>query len=1399
MFVTRPAGILGTSGVLSPRPAARSSLAAALLSLLLGAVHLVSAGQVIDTEVCVYGGAAGGVTAAVEAARLGKSVALLSFINHLGGMSSSGLGWTDIGNNGDSYIQGMSREFYTRIGAKYSVVGPKWTFEPHVAEAVFNEMAQQAGVAVFLGQRLPSTTMAGGKITQITMANGNVFRAREFIDASYEGDLLKQAGVSYTVGREANSQYGETINGIQTATSGNNLVSGMDPYVVAGSPASGLLPGVNATAGGANGSADSRIQAYCYRMCLTNVAANRIMVTQPPGYNEADYELLFRSIAAGQTTNFFKLDGMPNGKTDSNNQGGISTDWIGFNYAYPEADYATRATLAKAHENWQRGLIWTLQNHTRVPVAIRTAYAAWGLPADEFADNNHWPYELYVREARRMVSDYVMTEKNCTSAMIASDSVGLAAYTMDSHNCQRIVSGGMVKNEGDVQISVTKAFPVSYRSLVPKATECSNLLTPWSVSATHVAFASVRMEPVFMILGQSAGAAASFAIDDGVAVQNVSYAKLKAHLVSEGQLLTTDVATNPAAITVDNADASGVTLTGTWTVSTATTGFYGTNYLHDNNELKGSKSVRFTPTIPTSGNYEVFAASTVNANRATNVPVDIISASGTTTVTVNQQLNGGWVSLGVYPFNAGTQGSVLIRTTNTNGYVIADALRLVASAPNTVTLWASDADAYEFSPATGLARPGKIVVSRSGATTGALTVNLNIAGTAVNGTTYQTIPATVTLASGAATAAITVTPQADFQTTGDLTAVVALAAGTGYTLAAPSQATVTIHDRGYDPKASSSWFVQKLQAGVPQKIVGFGTSLTAGGPDSWLTTFTSGLAAAYPGLVTVINSGGSGQNSDWGVANVQAKVIANHPDAVFIEFATNDAVNRFNLTPAHVRANVETMVAQIRAALPECEIILQVMNPVINRMLAATSQRPQLQLYQQIYRDVAAARGLKIIDHMPAWQALLDTGTAAYVAVVPDGLHPVNLGYQTYVAPVIFKAIGLWNGPGQVLDNTAASGVTISGAWTALTTPAGFDGSNCLSDGNAGKGAKSVRFTPTFSAAGNFAVYLRWTSDATRATNVPVDIVDGNGATTTVVVNQQQQGGQWVLLGTYPFGSGASGSVTIRNDLTNGTVVADAAGFDVPAAGLPAVSLRADNGLAAEPPVASAAARNSTVSVCRSGPFTSQLVVGLALTGTAVNGGDYAALPATVTIPAGSSLATLSLVPVADSLAEGDESANIRILANAAYTLGTPTAATVTIQDRPMDGWRFLHFASNLTNPAVAGDAANPTGDGMSNLAKYALALDPNTANAPGATTQGQVSSGGHAYLTLRFARADAVDVGCVAEVSSDMHQWSSGPASVKETILSDDGISQVVLAQDLQPSGSTARRFIRLNITRMQ
>jgi hypothetical protein len=295
--------------------------------------------------------------------------------------------------------------------------------------------------------------------------------------------------------------------------------------------------------GGEPGTGDHRLQAFCFRMVLTDKVANRVTVERPQDYDEQDYEILFRAIEAGQRTEFFKLSLMPNRKTDSNNSGGISTDYIGGNYGddwnWATLSHKQREQLAARHRDWQLGLLWTLQNHPRVPAEIRQKYAGWGLAKDEFVDNHHWPYNIYVREARRMVSDFVMTEAHCRNKLPVSDSVGMGAYTLDSHNVQRFVHEGMVQNEGDIQSPIrdTGPYKISYRALVPRADECQNLLVPWALSSTHIAFGSIRMEPVFMTLGQSAATAASIAIDDDVSVQEVDYQKLRRQLLADGQAL----------------------------------------------------------------------------------------------------------------------------------------------------------------------------------------------------------------------------------------------------------------------------------------------------------------------------------------------------------------------------------------------------------------------------------------------------------------------------------------------------------------------------------------------------------------------------------------------------------------------------------------------------------------------------------------------------------------------------------------------------------------------------------------------------------------------------------------------------------------------------------------------
>lgn len=506
-----------------------------------------------DYDIIIYGGTSAGIVAAIESIRMEKSVLIIEPSNHIGGLTTGGLGATDIGNK--MAIGGISREFYTRIAQKYTSpdawnwqkreepVKTKWTFEPKVAYEVFEDMIREYNIPIEFNERLDlarGVIKQDGRILSVLMESGRRYHAKVFIDASYEGDLMALAGISYAVGRESNAQYGEILNGVQTKLAQyHQFPDGVDPYIVKGKPTSGLLPNVNLEPGD-EGSADNKIQAYCFRMCLTNVPENLIPFERPEKYAEMEYELLFRALEAGYMGPLFIMSKMPNGKTDSNNKGPFSSDYIGENYDYPEGDYKTRKEIIKSHKTYQKGLLWTLANHPRIPEKIREEYSTWGLPKDEFINNHHWTPQLYIREARRMVSDFVMTEHHCTQDSISAEqSVGMGAYTMDSHHTQRyITKEGFVKNEGDVEIGGFAPYPISYKALVPKKSECINLIVPVCLSASHMAFGSIRMEPVFMALGQSAAVAASLAIDHQIPVQEIDYQTLKESLLSKEQVLS---------------------------------------------------------------------------------------------------------------------------------------------------------------------------------------------------------------------------------------------------------------------------------------------------------------------------------------------------------------------------------------------------------------------------------------------------------------------------------------------------------------------------------------------------------------------------------------------------------------------------------------------------------------------------------------------------------------------------------------------------------------------------------------------------------------------------------------------------------------------------------------------
>ena len=510
----------------------------------------------LNVDICIYCGTSAGVVAACAAARMGRSVVLLQPGKHLGGMSSGGLGETDFGKQ--HVIGGMSRQFYHAVGTHYGKV-EEWHFEPHVATAVFKQMIADAGVSVRFCQYIDAVQREGNRIKSVTMLGGLKVAARVFMDTSYEGDLLARAGVKFTVGREACSVYGEALNGIQVREQ-HQFSHPVDPYVVEGVPSSGLLPQIEAEDLTAKkGLGDKRVQAYNFRMCMTDDPALKIPWPKPAGFDPKQYVLATRWFNGEKDqyneqiypdkdkTRPRKFDVFPNKtpgghrKTDTNNHGPISSDFIGANWAWPEADYATREKLFQAHVTYQQGFYWHMANDPAIPARYREAYGHWGLPSDEFLETGHWPHQLYVREARRMVGEYVITEHDCTKVVRAQDSVGMGSYTMDSHNCTRFVKvengKARVINEGDVQVPPTDPYPVSLRAIVPRAGECDNLIVPVCFSASHIAYGSARMEPVFMVLGESAANIADLAIDGTTSVQSVDYPTLRARLLKAGQVL----------------------------------------------------------------------------------------------------------------------------------------------------------------------------------------------------------------------------------------------------------------------------------------------------------------------------------------------------------------------------------------------------------------------------------------------------------------------------------------------------------------------------------------------------------------------------------------------------------------------------------------------------------------------------------------------------------------------------------------------------------------------------------------------------------------------------------------------------------------------------------------------
>lgn len=485
--------------------------------------------ETIRVDVCVYGGTPGGVGAAVQASRMGKTTALAVFRRHVGGMTSAGLTAVDLGKQAS--IGGVAAEFLSSMGWSH--------FDSAKAEARFHQMLEEASVPVFFEHRLSRVEKEGNRITALVFENGRRIEAKMFVDASYEGDLLARAGVSFHVGREDNSVYEESFNGFFIAKS-HQFRFPVDPYRVPGDPSSGLLPGISEEPPRPRGTGDKQIQAYNFRMWFTS-AEEGYELPKPVNYDRDTYALLLRYLTSapdGFDWDFTYRHGpIKMNLGDCNSAGPISTDYVGGNYEWPEADYETRERIFQDHITYQQGMVWFLANDPEVPESVSRFVRQFGLPKDQFPETGGWPHELYVREGRRMVSDYVMTEHNCMSRLLAEDSIGLGSYTLDSHNTSRVVVDGVVMAEGNVEVPPPHPYPISYRAITPKQDQAANLLVPVALSASHIAFGSIRMEPVFMLLGQSAATAASLAIDEDVPVQDVDYQKLRKRLLQDGQIL----------------------------------------------------------------------------------------------------------------------------------------------------------------------------------------------------------------------------------------------------------------------------------------------------------------------------------------------------------------------------------------------------------------------------------------------------------------------------------------------------------------------------------------------------------------------------------------------------------------------------------------------------------------------------------------------------------------------------------------------------------------------------------------------------------------------------------------------------------------------------------------------
>lgn len=633
-------------------------------------------------DLCIYGGTSAGIIAGYAAEQLGLSVIVLEPSNHIGGLTSGGLGRTDIGNK--HAVVGLARDFYRRLGNHYNDF-EMWNFEPHIASNVFKQYIGEVNLDVRKNHRIKAVKTNNNAIISLSCVTDTgelSVQARVFMDCTYEGDLMAKTGVSYTVGRESNHTYSETYNGVQLLE-GHQFPDEVDPYVEKGNPASGLLWGISDEKLAPQGSGDDKVQAYNFRICLTDSVENMIPITRPENYDSTMFDLLVRLIEKRNNDDlysYFIWSMMPNRKTDINNRGGFSTDMIGMNWDYPEASYDEREQIFQEHLDYTQGLLYFWGHDPRVPEKARHSMLKWGYPKDEYVQTDHFTPQLYVREARRMIGEYVMTEHNCVGNEVVSDPIALAAYTMDSHNCQRLVVDGMVKNEGNVEIGGFPPYPISYRSLVPKQDECTNLLVPVCLSASHIAFGSIRMEPVFMVLGQVSAIAAKEAVENNIPVQEVAFENIREKMNTDPLLDGT-----PADILVDNDDANAIEVYGPWDTASHWMRQYKHDFLISDGPAEEVGKVVFNAQIEKTATYTLYyyvphGNNSSDVAYSENARVIITMPGEQLLIPVNLQQNrNGWIKLGEFNLTSDDNISVTIEGgPESEGPIVADAVLLVA-------------------------------------------------------------------------------------------------------------------------------------------------------------------------------------------------------------------------------------------------------------------------------------------------------------------------------------------------------------------------------------------------------------------------------------------------------------------------------------------------------------------------------------------------------------------------------------------------------------------------------------------------------------------------------------------------------------------------------------------------